>query len=79
MTQQSPGADTLADGPDSAQALGRSRRLGTVNGVRVVGHGAGAPGVGAAIDIYPDLGHVVVVLANYDGAVDPVRDRTRGS
>jgi CubicO group peptidase (beta-lactamase class C family) len=50
---------------------------GTINGVRIVGHGAGAPGVGAAIDIYPDLGYVVVVLTNYDGALDPVRDRTQ--
>lgn len=50
---------------------------GTLNGVRIVGHGAGAPGVGAAIDIYPDLGYVVVILANYDGALDPVRDATK--
>ncbi len=48
---------------------------GTVNGVRIVGHGGGAPGVAAAVDIYPDLGYVVVILANYDGAVDPVRDK----
>jgi CubicO group peptidase (beta-lactamase class C family) len=48
---------------------------GTINGVRIVGHGAGAVGVGAAVDIYPDLGYVVVVLANYDGAIDPVRAR----
>jgi CubicO group peptidase (beta-lactamase class C family) len=48
---------------------------GTVNGVRIVGHSGGAPGVAAAVDIYPDLGHVVVILANYDGAVDPVRDK----
>lgn len=50
---------------------------GTFNGVRIVGHGAGAPGLGAAIDIYPDRRYVVVVLANYDGALDPVRDRTQ--
>jgi CubicO group peptidase (beta-lactamase class C family) len=50
---------------------------GTINGVRIVGHGAGAPGVGAAIDIYPDLGYVVVLLTNYDGALQPVRDRTQ--
>jgi CubicO group peptidase (beta-lactamase class C family) len=49
---------------------------GTINRVRIVSHGGGAPGVGASIDIYPDLGYVVVVLANYDGAVDPVRQRT---
>jgi CubicO group peptidase (beta-lactamase class C family) len=50
---------------------------GTSNGVRIVGHGAGAPGVSAAVDIYPELGYVVVVLANYDGAAQPVQDRTR--
>jgi CubicO group peptidase (beta-lactamase class C family) len=48
---------------------------GTVNGVRLIGHSGGAQGVAAAVDIYPDLGYVVVILANYDGAVDPVRDK----
>jgi CubicO group peptidase (beta-lactamase class C family) len=48
---------------------------GTVNGVRIVGHSGGAQGVAAAVDIYPDLGYVVVILANYDGVVDPVRDK----
>ncbi len=48
---------------------------GTFNGVRVVGHGGGAPGVGASVDIYPDLGYVVVILANYDDALDPARNR----
>jgi CubicO group peptidase (beta-lactamase class C family) len=50
---------------------------GSANGVRIVGHGGGAPGVSAGIDIYPDLGYVVVVLANYDGAATSVQDRTR--
>lgn len=47
---------------------------GTMNGVRVVGLSGGAPGVEAAVDIVPDLGYVVVILANYDGAIEPVRN-----
>jgi CubicO group peptidase (beta-lactamase class C family) len=50
---------------------------GTTSGVRIVGHGGGAPGVGAALDIYPDLGYVVVILANQDDVIDPVHDKTR--
>jgi hypothetical protein len=45
--------------------------------VRIVGHGGGVPGVAAAVDIYPDLGYTVVVLANYDSALTPVQDSTR--
>jgi hypothetical protein len=29
------------------------------------------------LDPYPDLNHVVVVLANHDGVVAPIHDRTR--
>jgi CubicO group peptidase (beta-lactamase class C family) len=50
---------------------------GAINGVRIVGHGGGAPGVAATVDIYPDRGYIVVILANYDGALAPVLDRTR--
>src|SRR5262245_29143984 len=49
----------------------------TMNGVRIVGHGGGAPGVAAAVDIYPDLDYIVVVLANYDGGVTQVQNRSR--
>jgi len=31
-----------------------------------VGHTGGAPGINAQLDIYPDSGHIVAVLANYD-------------
>lgn len=72
--------ETVVDGKVSMSGgnaeVGYGFTDGAINGVRVVGHGGGAPGVGASIDIYPDLGYVVVVLANYDGAVDPVRQRT---
>jgi CubicO group peptidase (beta-lactamase class C family) len=37
-----------------------------VEGVRVVGHSGGAPGINGQLDMYPDLGYTVAVLANYD-------------
>jgi CubicO group peptidase (beta-lactamase class C family) len=63
--------------PNSGAKTGYGVTDGIINGVRIVGHGAGAHGVAAAVDIYPDLGYVVVVLANYDGAAQPIQDRTR--
>jgi len=50
-----------------------------LKGLRVVGHNGGFPGINAHLDIYPDLGYTVVVLANYDPpiafqVVDKVRD-----
>ncbi|MGE5625253.1 MAG: serine hydrolase [Bacillota bacterium] len=53
--------------------MGESR----VNGVRIVGHNGGAPGVQGVLDIYPDLGYVVVILANYDDAMTSVDERLR--
>jgi D-alanyl-D-alanine carboxypeptidase len=38
----------------------------TVGGVRIVGHNGGAPGVGAQLDMYPELGYTVALLSNYD-------------
>ncbi len=52
---------------------------GTIGGLRVVGHGGGAPGIAASLDIYPDRGDVVAVLANTDGVLDAVRDEARGA
>jgi D-alanyl-D-alanine carboxypeptidase len=37
-----------------------------LNGVRIMGHQGGAPGVRNQVDFYPDLGYVVVVLGNSD-------------
>jgi len=35
-----------------------------------------SPGVGAPVDMYPDLGYTVVILTNYDDVTaNPVRDR----
>jgi CubicO group peptidase (beta-lactamase class C family) len=50
---------------------------GAINGVRIVGHGAGSPGVSAAVDIYPETGNIVVILANYDGVLDSLQRATR--
>jgi len=47
-----------------------------LHGLRIVGHNGGAPGVGAQLDIYPELGYIVVILTNYDGALMPVHAKT---
>jgi CubicO group peptidase (beta-lactamase class C family) len=39
-----------------------------VNGVRIVGHQGGAPGVSNQVDFYPDLGYVMIVLGNSDAS-----------
>jgi CubicO group peptidase (beta-lactamase class C family) len=44
----------------------------TVNGHRIVGHGGGAPGINANLDMYLDSGYSVAVMANYDGAASKV-------
>ena len=37
-----------------------------INGKRVYGHGGGFPGINSQLDIYPELGYIVAVMANYD-------------
>ena len=37
-----------------------------VHGVRSFGHGGGAPGMNGDLEIYPDSGYVIAVLANMD-------------
>jgi CubicO group peptidase (beta-lactamase class C family) len=49
----------------------------TVAGVRVVGHGGGAPGYEAQLDLRPDTGDVVVVLCNQDGVLRGAVRRAR--
>ena len=39
---------------------------GPVNGKRTVGHNGGAPGIGADLTMFPDLGYTAIVLTNYD-------------
>lgn len=48
-----------------------------INGVRIVGHGGGGPGIQGILDIYPDSGYVVAILANYDDAMTPVDELLR--
>ncbi len=43
----------------------------TINGVRIVGHNGGTPGYEGQLDIYPDRGYVVVILANQDRVLVP--------
>lgn len=44
----------------------------TVNGQRIVGHGGGAPGINAVLDMYLNSGYTVAVMSNYDGAASMV-------
>jgi CubicO group peptidase (beta-lactamase class C family) len=37
-----------------------------VNGIRIIGHGGGGPGVNSMLQIYPELGYTVIVLSNFD-------------
>ncbi len=45
------------------------------NNCRIIGHNGGAPGVEGQVDIYPDLGYIVVVLSNYDRATRSIVQR----
>lgn len=44
----------------------------TADGVRVVGHNGGAPGINAELNMYVDLGYTVAVMSNYDMAASTV-------
>jgi CubicO group peptidase (beta-lactamase class C family) len=57
-------------GPESMYAYLFQDR--NVNGHRIVGHGGGAPGINANLDMYLDSGYTVAVMANYDGAAGTV-------
>jgi len=57
-------------GPD--EGYGYLFQNKTVNGQRIVGHGGGAPGINAVLDIYLDSGYTVAVMANYDQAAGTV-------
>jgi D-alanyl-D-alanine carboxypeptidase len=47
-----------------------------VNGHRRFGHGGGFEGINGQLHVYPDLGYIVVVLANYDPpAAEIIADR----
>jgi CubicO group peptidase (beta-lactamase class C family) len=46
-----------------------------VNGVRIVGHAGGGPGINSNLDIYPGLGYTVAIMSNYDNAMPLVNQR----
>jgi len=46
-----------------------------VNGQRIIGHGGGAPGINANLDMYLDTGYTVAVMSNYDGAAIRVSEK----
>jgi CubicO group peptidase (beta-lactamase class C family) len=49
-----------------------------LNGVRIVGHAGGAPGINSNLDMYPDLSYTVAIMSNYDlGTVNLVNERLR--
>lgn len=54
----------IATEDEEKYAYGFEERL--VDGKRVVGHGGGAPGMNANLDMYWDSGYTVIVLCNLD-------------
>jgi CubicO group peptidase (beta-lactamase class C family) len=48
-----------------------------LNGVRIVGHEGGGPGINSNLDMYPDAGYVVAVMSNYDGGAPLVNEKLR--
>jgi CubicO group peptidase (beta-lactamase class C family) len=48
-----------------------------INGVRIVGHSGGGPGINSNLDMYPQLGYTVAVMTNCDGAVALANERIR--
>jgi CubicO group peptidase (beta-lactamase class C family) len=48
-----------------------------INGVRIVGHGGGGPGIQCMLDMYPGLGYVVAIMTNYDDAMARADGRLR--
>ncbi|MDN5853500.1 MAG: beta-lactamase family protein [Actinomycetia bacterium] len=67
--------DTGRPGPAQVSRYGYGFEVEHRNGVRIVGHSGGAPGVDAQLRIYPEAGCVVVILANLDRSARAVYDR----
>jgi CubicO group peptidase (beta-lactamase class C family) len=70
------------DVPDEPDKYGYGFMENHVDGKRVVGHGGGAPGMNANLDMYWDTGYTVVVLANLDPPIaqqvnNYIRDRIK--
>jgi CubicO group peptidase (beta-lactamase class C family) len=70
------------DVPDEPDKYGYGFMENHVDGKRVVGHGGGAPGMNANLDMYWESGYTVVVLANLDPPIaqqvnNYIRDRIK--
>lgn len=52
-----------ASGPDRKYGYGFGDSV--VDGMHIVGHNGGGPGIGANFDIFPEIGYTAVVLSNY--------------
>lgn len=64
-------------GPVGKYAYGFSDKI--FNGKHIVGHNGGSPGIGANLDMFPELGYTAIVLTNYDApAMIPVLMKLRG-
>jgi CubicO group peptidase (beta-lactamase class C family) len=74
-TMLSGKVDTGRPGAAQVSKYGYGFEDEILNGVRIVGHGGGAPGIEAQLRIYPALGYTVIVLANQDAAALPVYQR----
>ncbi|MBV8363799.1 MAG: beta-lactamase family protein [Candidatus Eremiobacteraeota bacterium] len=61
--------------PGVKYGFGMEERV--VNGVRIVGHSGGGPGIQDIVDMYPDSGYVVCILTNLDYAMSRVDDYLR--
>ena len=69
------GGQVATGRPGVRYGFGMEERI--LNGVRIVGHSGGGPGIQGILEMYPDLGYVVAILANYDNAMSPVNAHLR--
>ncbi len=63
--------------PGVRYGFGMEERV--VNGVRIVGHSGGGPGIQGVLEMYPDSGYVVSILTNYDNAMSEVDPHIRAA
>jgi CubicO group peptidase (beta-lactamase class C family) len=62
------------DEPGGAKyAFGMEEKF--LNGVRIVGHSGGGPGIDSTVNMYPDLGYTVAIMTNLDDDVSLVNNR----
>jgi hypothetical protein len=69
------GGKVPTDDPDTMYAYGLQTE--TVNGVRVVGHAGGGPGISDQFEVYPDLRYILVVLSSQEDAAQHVSNKVR--